>query len=282
MYLSGAKHDPYLMIKPDSDLENIDSDFLQNKYSIRLSGKYDNSFLKKFVERFSDVLDLDIGNQYGDGDNSFIYDLPNLRGLVISLYKDSDFILDCSKLPKSLFSLNLSVWSKKHIVNIQSLNNTNLERLYVSDFDEKDLTKLSCLPNLKSLSITRSKIKSLKGIETLTNLEYLSLGAVRSLTDISDFTTLHKLKRLDIDICWKLEDFSPIGNLKNIEHLQLQDCKSLKSIKFVEQMPKLKRLIALGTTVIQDHDTTPAKDIPIFWGSQRPEYNVHYPEKEIK
>jgi hypothetical protein len=283
MYLSGFKTAPYLMIEAESDLENIKPEFLENKYTVRLFGKFEGLFLQKFVQKFLNVKNLDIGNKFGgERDNSFIYDLINLEGLVISLYRDTDFILDCSKLPKSLYSLNLSVWSKKHIINIESLNSTNLEYLYISDFDEKDLTILSSLTNLKSLSITRSKIKSLKGIETLTNLEYLSLGAVRSLTDISDIVKLQNLKRLEFDICWKLEDFSPVGELKELEILKMLDCKNLASIKFVANMPKLKRLITLGTTIIKDNDTTPAKNIPVFYGSQRSQYNVQYPEKEIK
>ena len=282
MYLSGFAHAPYLMVKPESDLENIKPDFLENKYTVRLSGKFDDLFLEKFFQKFNNVKNLDIGNHYGDGDNSFIYDLPNLEGLVISLYKDSDFILDCSKLPKSQYSLNINIWSKKKIIKIEQLNETNLEHLYISDFDEKDLSVISTLTNLKSLSITRSKIKSLKGIENLINLEYLSLGAVRSLVDISDIVACKKLKRIDFDICWKLQDFSPIGELKEMEILELQDCKSLASIKFVAQLPKLKRLIALGTTVINDYDTTPAENVAVFWGSYKAEYNKHYPEKEIK
>ncbi|HEX8576128.1 MAG TPA: hypothetical protein VF677_07530 [Flavobacterium sp.] len=62
--------------------------------------------------------------------------------------------------------------------------------MYISDFDEKDLTRISSLTNLKSLSITRSKIKSLKGIGTLINLKSILLAAVRSLTDISDIRAL--------------------------------------------------------------------------------------------
>ena len=283
MYLSGFAHAPYLMIEPDSDLKNINSDFLLDKYTVRLSGDFKISFLKKFVEIFKHTTNLDLGMQYGNnGDNSIVYDFPNLKGLVIPLYSDSDFTLDCSKLPQSLFSLNFRVWSKKNIINIETLNKTNLEHLYISDFDEKDLTKISSLTNLKSLTITRSKIKSLKGIETLTNLEYLDLGAVRSLIDISDIVTLKNLKRLEFDICWKLQDFSPIGELKNLEKLTMNDCKSLASIKFVSKLPNLKRLVALGTTIINDFDTTPAKDVPVFFGSHRKEYNVHYEEKEIK
>ena len=44
MHLSGFKDAPYLMVKPNSDLDSINPDFLKDKYIIRLSGKFDNSF----------------------------------------------------------------------------------------------------------------------------------------------------------------------------------------------------------------------------------------------
>ncbi|WP_062055790.1 hypothetical protein [Aquimarina longa] len=284
MYLqTSVPNEPYLMVKPNSDLDNIKPEYLENKYVVRLSGSnYEKSFIEKFIIQFKDVKNLDIGNKSGgDRDNSFIYEFQNLEGLVISLYRDTDFILDCSRLPKSLYSLNLSVWSKKHIINIEALNDTDLEVLYVADFDEKDLTKLSGLTNLKGLSVTRSKIKSLKGIEMLTNLERISFGGVRSLTDISDITALQNLKHLEFDICWKLKDFSPIGELKKLKELELLDCKNLESIKFVKNLPNLKRLSTLGTTIINDYDTTPAEHVPVFFGSQNNKYNKQYPEKEI-
>lgn len=282
MYLSGFKHSPYLMIEANSNLNNINPDFLKNKYTIRLYGEFNETFIKKFIKKFSNTKNLDIGSKYGgSNDNSFIYNLPNLEGLVIPLYKDVDFILDCSKLPKSLYSLHLQVYSKKKIINIEALNETNLQHLTISGFDEKDLSKLSGLTNLKSLSFITAKIKSLKGIETLTNLKVLSFGGVRSLTDISDITTLQNLKFLEFDICWKMQDFSPIGELKELEVLKLMDCKNLASIKFVKELPKLRQLYTLGTTIINDFDTTPANDIPIFFGSLDNKYNKQYPEKEI-
>ncbi|OXA96091.1 leucine-rich repeat domain-containing protein [Flavobacterium hercynium] len=266
-----------LDLKEDSNLEKAREVFESGDYTICFTPLTEISninYLSKFLKYFNDISSLNF-LCFGEGVYySFLYEMPNLKWLNL----DCMYPIDFGNL-KQLETLSV-LWNKKLISNFDSL--ANLEVLSLRDFDEKDLTKLSTLTNLKSLSITRSKIKSLKGIETLTNLEFLSLGAVKSLTDISDITTLHKLKRLNFDICWKLEDFSPIGNLKNIEILELQDCKSIKSIKFVAEMPKLRKLIALGSTIIQDHDTKPAKDIPIFWGSQRTEYNVHYPEKEIK
>lgn len=281
MYLAtNVPNEPHLRINPDSDLTQFKSEYLE--YTVRLVwSDYSDEFIKHFVSVFKDLKYLDISNYTGDVEKSFIFEFPKLEGLAISLFHDSSFVLDCSKLPKSLYSLNLSVWSKKHIINIEALNDTDLEVLYVADFDEKDLTKLSGLTKLKGLSVTRSKIKSLKGIESLTNLENLSLGAVRSLTDISDIITLQKLERLEFDICWKLKDFSPIGELQSLKELRLLDCKNLESIKFVKNMPNLKRLSTLGTTIINDYDTTPAENIPVFFGSQNNKYNKQYPEKEI-
>lgn len=270
------------MVKPDSDFANINPDFLQNKYTVRLSGgEYEENFIKRFVDTFRDVKFLDVGNQFGIK-NEFIYDLPHLEGLVISLFKDVELVLDGAKLPKTLKQLHISVYSKNKIKNLDTLNNS-LERLTISDFDEKDLAKLSELTNLKSLSFLTARIKTLKGIETMTNLRVLSLGGVRSLVDISDITALQNLKFLEFDICWKLQDFSPVGQLKKLEVLQLMDCKNLASIKFVRDMPNLRQLYTLGTTIINDYDTIPAEHIPVYFGSMASnKYNKAYPEKEIK
>ncbi|WP_234859294.1 hypothetical protein [Aquimarina aquimarini] len=282
MYLAtNVPGEPHLRIKPDSDLTKFKPEYLN--YSVRLVwSDYSDKFINDFIEVFKDLKYLDIANYTGNVSNSFIFQFPKLEGLAISLFHDSDFILDCSKLPKSLYSLNLNVWSKKHIINIEALNDTNLEMLYVADFDEKDLIKLSGLTNLKGLSVARSKIKSLEGIENLINIEHLSFGGVRSLTDIASILALKKVERLEFDICWKLKDFSPIGELKALKELQLLDCKNLESIKFVKDLPNLKRLSTLGTTIINDYDTTPAEHVPVFFGSLNNKYNKQYPEKEIK
>jgi Leucine-rich repeat (LRR) protein len=282
MYLSGFKNAPYLMVEPDSDLKKINPDFLEDKYTVRLFGEHNEDFINEFIKIFSNTTFLDLGMQYGIK-NSFVYKFTKLQGLVFPLFKDVDFVLNCELLPKTLKQLHIYVYSKKKIINIEALNTTDLQHLTISDFDEKDLTKLSSLTNLKTLSFKTAKIKSLKGIETLTNLKCISLGGVRSLTDITDISTLQNLKFLEFDICWKLQDFSPISQLKQLEVLQLMDCKNVASIKFVKELPKLRQLYTLGTTIINDFDTTPAENIPVFFGSRASKkYNAEYPEKEIK
>ncbi len=259
----------------NSDLEKAKELFSKNNYALRIDREIENhSFLKEFVKHFNDVESLGF-TAYGDGVSySFLYELPNLTALSLHTMYPINF-MHLNKLK------DLSLWwNKKMVSNVDCLE--QLENLHIIEFDEKDLTKLSDLTNLKSLSFATSKIKSLKGIETLTNLEYLSLGGVRSLTDISNITALQKLERLEFDICWKLKDFSPIGMLKELQQLKMLDCKNLASIQFVKDLPNLKHLSTLGTTIINDFDTTPAEDVPVFFGSQYKKYNKQYPEKEIQ
>ncbi len=171
-------------------------------------------------------------------------------------------------------------WYPKYIKNLEVQK--SIEYLSVSDFKAKDFTPINSLNNLKFLSTHTGSLKSLEGVESFKNLIALDIIAHRSLTDISQIKALKNLKYLKIDYCWKMQDFSPIGELKELEVLEIEDCKKLESIKFVKHLPKLEKLSTLGTTIINDFDTTPAKDVPIFFGSLYKKYNKQYPEKEIK
>ncbi len=265
-------------LKEDSDLKKARKLFDTGKYGLNFTPLTEINnpvFFEKFLTHFQDIEHFNF-SAWGDGVSyDFLYKMSNLRRLDLDVLYPIDF-QKLSKLTELIF-----MWNKKLITNFDKLQ--NLEHLTISEFNEKDLTKISALTNLKSLSFKTAKIKSLKGIEALTNLKCLSFGGVRSLTDISDITTLQNLKFLEFDICWKLQDFSPISELKELEVLELMDCKNLASIKFVKEMPKLVQLSTLGTTIINDFDTTPAKDIPIYFGSRASsKYNQEYPEKEIR
>jgi len=265
-----------ITIKENGDFKKAKEYYDNNDCDISFSREIrSNTFFKDFLNYFSDIDSLSM-SAYGNGVSyDFLYQMKKLENLYLHTMYPIDF-----KKIKKLKSLSLW-WNKKMITNFDKLQ--NLEHLSITEFDEKDLTKLSSLTNLKSLSFKTAKIKSLKGIENLTNLKLLSFGGVRSLTDISDITTLQNLKLLEFDICWKLQDFSPLSELKGLEVLQLIDCKNLASIKFVKELPRLRQLYTLGTTIINDFDTTPAKDIPIYFGSRASsKYNKEYPEKEIK
>ncbi|MCF6346979.1 MAG: hypothetical protein L3J20_01600 [Flavobacteriaceae bacterium] len=265
-----------ITIREGGDFEKAKEYYDNNDCHINLSREIKNKvFFDNFLNFFKDIDSFGM-SAFGDGVSyEFLYKMNKLQALHLHTMYPVNF-----RYLKQLNTLSLW-WNKKMIKNFNKLQ--NLEYLSITEFDEKDLTKLSSLTNLKSLSFKTAKIKSLKGIETLTNLRLLSFGGVRSLTDISDISVLQKLKYLEFDICWKLQDFSPVDKLKELEVLKLLDCKNLASIKFITKMPKLRQLYTLGTTIINDFDTTPAKEIPIFFGSRASsKYNNEYPEKEIK
>lgn len=276
MYIIKLPWGTRMDITEESDLSEAKKIYDKNRYDIRIDREIsDKTFLNDFYKKFDHLDALSI-SAYGDGVSyDFLYDMMKLEYLGLHTMYPIDF--------EKLSNLkNLSIWwNKKMITNFDKLQ--KLEHLSLIEFDEKDLAKLSALTNLKSLSFKTAKIKSLNGIEKLKNLKVLSLGGVRSLTDISDITSLQNLKFLEFDICWKLQDFSPISELKELEALRLLDCKNLATIKFVKKLPNLKYLSALGTTIINDFDTTPAEEVPVFFGSLASnKYNKQYPEKEIK
>ncbi|MCF6351213.1 MAG: hypothetical protein L3J23_09350 [Flavobacteriaceae bacterium] len=264
-----------MVIEPNTDLKKASNLYDSNKYILSIEGEFDDvDFLTEFCRLFFDIKEVSISN-WGKCDHSFIYNLKKLTDLSFSSFQKE---IDFSKVAKLNF-LGIT-YEKKYLKNLNY--QTEVENLVVSDYTGKDLKALSFFKNIKYLRVVGSKLKNLNGIEHFSNLKALEISTSRSLTDISEITALQKLKFLEFDICWKMQDFSPIVALKELEVLKLMDCKNLASIKFVKELPKLRQLYTLGTTIINDFDTTPAKDIPVFFGSQYIKYNKEYPEKEIK
>lgn len=60
-----------------------------------------------------------------------------------------------------------------------------------------DLTPLSSLTQLKSLSLRQNKISNLDPIKNLSNIESLELG-MNEITDITPILTLTKLKNINL------------------------------------------------------------------------------------
>ncbi len=233
-----------------------------------------------------------------DVDFSFLYNYTKLEQLHIqTLSNEIDFKL----IPSKIVELDIPFDLKK-IKNIQSLK--YLQKIGLTEFSEKDFSSLSNLSNLENIGISCSKTKSLKGIgdllklksiglhgvgcenldelDSLTECQTLTISSFKKLKDISNISALSNLKYLDISGCSNLEDFSSIGQLKKLEVLRLTNCKNLKSIKFIEKLPNLHQLSVLGSTVINDFDTTPARNLKVFYGSLDERYNKQYPEKEIQ
>lgn len=264
----------FLKIDPSDDLKKARKLYDDNNpIEIYLDGEFDNEFLNDFKNNFLDLTSITILN-YGTGNYDFLYDLKKLEKInFVSLLDEIDF----GKMPQ-LTELGLS-WVKSKIKGLDYLK--KLRHMGVSEFKEDDFSEISSLSSLKSLSIATAKCKTLNGIEKLVNLEALSIGAFRGLTDISAISKLNKLRYLEFDICPKMQNFSPLGKLQDLEILELLDCKNLESIQFVKDMKKLEQLSLLGTTVVNDYDLSPATDVARVYGGFGKKYNLDLREKAI-
>ncbi|OEK08793.1 hypothetical protein A8C32_00505 [Flavivirga aquatica] len=267
-----------MVIEPTTNLKEAFKIYNPKKHFLNLEGKFNNEeFLKDFASIFNKIEQLSLSNS-GLASNDFVYSLSKLKILSIGFYTDVDTIIDMGKV-NMLETLSIS-WYPKKIKNLS--HQTKVKDLNLTRYKEKDLTTLKCFENILELSMLGGSLKSLKGIESFNNLEILKLTDLRSLDNISHISSLNNIKKINFDSLYKLSDFSPLGEIEKLEDLEIIDCKKLASIKFVKNLSNLNRLVTLGTTIINDFDTTPAKDVPIFFGSRASsKYNVEYPEKEI-
>ncbi len=266
----------YIEINSESEITKIKQEFTNGNYPIRIAGRFPKEKFDEFLSQFGGTKKLSVINEIAI-ENDFLYELKQLEELGLHFYSDVKTIVDLEKIVSlKHFGFN---YYKKYIKNLCS--QTVLQTLSISDYTEKDMRALSCLTSIKEFRTVGGKMKSLEGIQHLTNLEKLEISAHRSLTDISQIVALQNLKYLEINTCWKMADFSPIGKLKSLRKLRIIDCKNLESIEFVKELSNLEFLSTLGTTIINDYDTTPAAHVPVFFGSQNNKYNKQYPEKEI-
>ncbi|MGS4346445.1 hypothetical protein ACKUSY_12795 [Myroides odoratus] len=268
----------YVRIRANSDLTFVDQKYKNGNYTIQISDTLSSEQLQLFVQEFKEVRNLNLINTQ-KGELDFLYQLKNLKTLNIHFYSDIKAFVDFKRIAL-LDSLSMN-WYPKYFKNIEYQSNS-LKHLNISDLLDADLTMLESLAHLETFRTVGGKLRCLNGIERWSKLKKLEISAHRSLSNIDSLSNLQKLKYLEINTCWKLQDFSPIGQLSELEVLKIIDCKNLVSIQFVRQMPKLRQLYTLGTTVINDYDTTPAEHVPIFFGSFDKRYNKMYPEKEIR
>ncbi len=196
-----------------------------------------------------------------------INELHDLELLFISRKPDDDTWIDFSNLKK--LRILYTVWWKG-IRNIETLE--NLEELRIGMFsnkdpvyDGKDLTPFSNMKKLKELSFDGApkKLKSLKGIENLKNLEVLHLGLITKRMDgrsiwYEDASYLEGKARRHL--CEKLESLEGIENLTNLREFFIC-AKKLKTTKNLASLKKL-RDVRIHADDIEDKDLSHFFELP--------------------
>lgn len=193
-------------------------------------------------------------------DFSPLYELPKLEQLSIDdgsdgICKSPAQRIDFSRLP-GLKSLGVAT-NDPHNYHVLP----HLEQLWhANDKRHRDLTELSCSPNLKRLDLLCCSVKSLKGIERFP-LQWVSLDYLRGLEDISALSgCAGTLRALAIGACGKVRDLSCLHDLVNLEFLQLDGSQVLPDLSFLEKMPKLK--VFNFSMTVGDGDLRPCLRLP--------------------
>lgn len=217
-----------IRLTDDYKLDNLD--FLN---------KYDLSFIKSI-----DILSDSVTNIEG------VYNLKNLEEV-----NSVNLNIDYTKLPNlKAICGELSAFSYKTLSELR-----NLEKIIIEKFNKPDLSILANNKNLKSIAFSRSKLKSIAGLENFLELELLNLYENRSLISLEGIGEKHlKLKEIIIYSASKLFDVnSYLSLLPQLETLQL-DSKLVDSVKFLDSLNNLKHLsmhnLILG---VDDGDKTP-------------------------
>lgn len=219
-----------IRLTDDYKLDNLD--FLND---------YDLSFIRSINILSDSVKNIDA-----------LYGLKNIEEIT-----SGNLNIDYSKFPKlRRIGAELSAFSYKTLSKVSSL-----EAIAISNkFKELDVTVFSNNKRLRYLTLTGSKITSLKGLENFSELEYLGLFYNRNIVSLEGISEIHNksLKEISIYSAPKLfyvDEY--LSKLPNLEHLQL-DSKKVDSFKFLNNLKNLTLLsIHNKITEVEDGDKTP-------------------------
>ncbi|MBQ4102976.1 MAG: hypothetical protein IJC90_00790 [Clostridia bacterium] len=193
-----------------------------------------------------------------------LYKMPEIRYLKCeTTYQEFS-----GKLSTSIDYSQITGLKKVDAVGVGHLNYEQNEKLEILSIGyektHEDFKWLSNCKNLKKVDFVKTKLKSLDGISSLNELQYLSLSYCHSLVDISELTKIsNSLRALCIEVCPKITDFSCLGSLKNLEHLELSGCNSLPDLSFLSNMKNLKTF-TFSMNVL-NNDLTTCLNVPYVY-----------------
>ena len=220
---------------------------------LKINTRWENLLNLDFLSEYDFLESLEIVGR-GNIDFGFLDNLTRLKILTISVTSSS--AINLSKLSK-LEDFTV-LWDKGDIFGLELCE--SLRSLCLVNYMNSSLVPISIIRNLKSLEIKTSSIKSLKGIEKLSNLSYLLLGNCVKLKDIQNLENLSMLTDIIFDICPNVYDYDIIKFLSKLEHIEIIDCNDVKGIEFIKNMPNLKNIQILGNTKIGGN--APNRELP--------------------
>jgi len=130
---------------------------------------------------------------------------------------------------------------------------SNLKSLTISNYKAKtkDLSALPPLNNLEHLSLMKTDITTLQGIERFSNLKKLEMFSASKFETIEALQALSNcIEEIQEEQCKKIDDYETLGRVKSLKKIILSESGEIKSLAFVKELPKLEFISFWGTNVL--------------------------------
>lgn len=244
-------------------IENIV--FIQSKY---LKENIDTLLVEDNINtiRLTDDYNLDNLNFLNDYDLSFIKSIElnsnsikNIEGLYNLKNLESIHSVN-QKINYSKFPKLRAVFGELSNYSYESFHKlTGLEKIRLFKYKYDDIQFLSENKNLKNLMLTKSKILSLKGLESISGIEILELNHNRRLHTLEGLSESHKnLVKFKNTSLPKLHEVNEhLVKASNLKFIELS-AKKIDSFKFLDSLVNLELVnIHNKLTIPDDGDMSP-------------------------
>ena len=207
-------------------------------------------------------------------DLSIVEKLDNIESLTIERCSTDAFvaILDRSKglshlclnavnlLNPSLCLASLPSLSDVNFTSMPCLEDLNfvrdlseLKRLVVRNCRQiLSIDPVANCHKLEALTLHRTSIVSLEGLQNCRDLQSLILGECVDLEDISQISALSNLTELKLTGIPSIKSLNHTAGLRCLKTLHLQDLNSLSSLTFIEALSDLERISLIGCKLLFD------------------------------
>ena len=139
-------------------------------------------------------------------------------------------------------------YSKK-ILNIARA--TNLEWIYLHNYNKEDLKDFIFMKNLKFLHLNNTNIKNLIGLDYLSFLQDLDIEKAPRLDSLCGLCVKNSsLTKISIFNAKILTDLKSIENIENLEFLWLKKIPDVKNLNFLKNSKRLNNF-CLGAKLIE-------------------------------
>jgi len=237
-----------------------------------IKGLWQDSYLKLLKDKNTQELELNDGKGWRGANVDFLRLLPNLKSLIIIDFTIKS--IESIHTLSGLINLDISTYSKEPI-NFRAFPNlvecsfewikgsdslfelSNIQKLFINNYNKKNSDVFSKLINLKELSILNSPIEDIQGLSLIKGLKVLRLGNLKKLASLQGIQNLQELEELEIQRCKGISTIYEVFKLNKLKRLLFIDLGNIESIKGIETLTKLNDFLFYESTNIVDGDLLP-------------------------